>query len=137
MPVYLAYQIEPKEMTQDKLIHLIDNYYDFFGKKRDSSEYIAKRQEEIKRYRNASIEHIREKMSQIGESPFEIVAWFAEVYLVKNHPLLEITLRHNDNCGARAPGHFTGISISPHHSGSEGLVDMIEFKPEMDAYLRM
>lgn len=62
---------------------------------------------------------------------------FTPFFLVKNNPLLEIYFKYNDLLGVYCPVGFSGLVVHAGHSGSEGLVKLIEFKPEMDAYLEI
>jgi hypothetical protein len=136
MPIYLAYQTEPEQWTKDKLARIIDDYFDL--------QYISFNcAEEVLEYADRMTETMKNAPSGrklLGEYISEDclllrVQNFLDVCTVKNHPLLEITFRYKDK-GSKCPDNFTGLNITPEHSGSAGIVDLIEFKPTMDDYMR-
>ena len=58
------------------------------------------------------------------------------IFVVRNHPLLDVIFKYKRDKSLYTPvDNFSGLIIHAAHSGSEGFVELLEFKPEMDAYL--
>lgn len=141
MPLYLAYQFEPKQLTKDKLALILDDYFDFELKEirkcpKNSTEWFDSVESELKRFRSLSSDEGEHLFKEIGSTWLQKASYFAYWYNVKNHPLLNIYFRFKEKEFYYCPQEFTGLNIWAEHSGSEGIVDLLEIKPEMDAYLR-
>lgn len=118
MPHYLAYSIY--SLSFDQLEGIISQTFDFSqGKKiRDYQSW--------KKQWTSTVE--RHKKSYLLNDALGFAAYGSAFYFVKDIPTLEVTFRYKDSC-PHCPPNFTGLSIWPGHSGSEGIVDMIEYAP--------
>lgn len=134
MSIYLAYQFQPRELTRNRLVRLMDDYFDFNMIKgpKNAEEWLESVAKQIKRCEL----HPRGEivLRHVGKTLLEKASYFATHYNVKNHPLLEIYIRYQDSC-YHCPENFTGLNIWAGHSGSEGVVDLIKFEPEISSYL--
>ena len=117
----LAYQFEPKELTKERLDRITADY---FNDKFDAME-------------NSIKERFKEINKQYPGELMEQAAIYPGYYPVKDHPLLMIRFfcQTDKNKDEILPKSFKGLHVKILHSGSEGMVELIEFKPEMDAYL--
>jgi len=112
------------------LIYLISN-----PKFNSSLEWFEWAKSDVKRLRESP--RGEEAMMGVEESPIKMAGRLIRKR-VKNHPTLEIYFRNRQvEALPYCPPNFTGLNIWAAHSGSEGLIDLIQFKPEMNAYLDM
>ncbi len=139
MPQYLAYQFGPEQLTKERLARIIDDYFDLELRKNKN----LKNSKDWFKIAERCKKHYKEVGIPLPKTLLEIAAYHVCPYnYVKNHPLLEIRFWYckdksikDKNIGPYVPKNFNGLNIHTKHSGSEGLVDLIKFKPEMDAYL--
>ena len=55
---------------------------------------------------------------------------------VRNHPLLNLFFEHKNKKKAYlSRDNFSGLIVRANYSGSENLIELLNFKPERDAYL--
>ena len=132
MPVYLAYQFCPEQLTVGILKRLMDEYYDFEpgNGPKNAEEWFRFSEQLVQRYASG----LKEEYALGDEIHLLVRAGLATNYRVKNHPLLQIYIRYHDSCPL-CPDDFTGLNVWAAHSGSEGMVELINLKPEMDNYL--
>jgi len=130
MPIYLAYEFQPRELTTRRLTIILNDLVDSFrlgGESYSSPEEFI---EAMNRYYDRAI-----KFGIKPRNLLEKAAGF--VYSVKEHPLLQLLFwsQREGLYSKYVPKKFKGISLNASHTGSEGIVDLIEFKPRMDGYL--
>ena len=138
MPSYLAYQFDLDSIPDSKLIQIMDDYFDFElyreGKFKTAREWIEAEKEYLvsswkkflydRNFRDIRLTDIFANSGEMG------------IFSIKNHPLLDMVFKYKKDKGPYTPtNNFSGLTIATFHSGSEGLVKLLEFKPEMSAYL--
>lgn len=136
MLVYLAYQFDLKEIPEPKLIRIMNDYFDFsINGAKDASHWI----ERYMAYLSPISERLRQLDRHVDSDAISIILTYGQGFHMKNHPLLDICFLDHERKKYRRPSccpeSFKGLNINAHHSGSEGFVDIINLKPEMDAYL--
>ncbi|MBU2503558.1 MAG: hypothetical protein KJ879_00690 [Nanoarchaeota archaeon] len=134
MTIYLAYQFGPEQLTEGRFIRIVDDYFELVPKELEGVVIGPATGKGFLEYIKS---HADESRDLAGKSLLEKAAYFTFISSwIKRHPLLEISFCDKGRKGSTIPDtKFTGLNIHAHHSGSEGVVDLVEFKPEIGAYL--
>ncbi|GEM_PF-3750192 len=139
MPKYLAYQFDSSQLTKERLLKILDDYFDLQLRNiGNAEEWFEWTEKEIERRKNFRNPEVRLRMERAEQDVLYRADYFGYLSLVRNNPLLEIKFVHRSTEGsAYWEKGFSGLVVYAEHSGSEGLVKLIEFKPEIDAYLEI
>ena len=127
MPVYLAYQFEPKQLTKRRVKRIVEDWGDFrehrgFNKVEDWFEYLdwcLEHPVHKKEFRNQTF---LRKLSLMNYSR------------VKGYPLLLFGFNHLSPI-EKAPKNFSGLHIKDCHT-LQAIPEMRELHPLMGTYLK-
>jgi len=127
MPNILIYHFGPEQLTRDRLVRIIDDYFELKEGVENAEEWIQKAE--------SRFEEEREEYARVfqvtGKTLFERVVNYSKPHEVKEHPSLRIYFEYDRNKD------FNGLIVKGHGGSSEILLELMEFKPKMDAYLRI
>ena len=139
MPKYLAYQFDSIQLTKERLLKILDDYFDLQLRNIDNAEeWFEWTEKEIERRKNFRNPEVRLRMERAEQDMLYREDYFNYHSLLRNNPLLEIKFVHvSSEASTYCPVGFSGLNIWAGHSGSEGSVKLIGFKSEMGAYLEV
>jgi len=134
MGLYLAYSIREEDFDFGMLERIMTDWFNFsiISAWRDYEGWLAYAKRMSEKFRTSGLSHRQND----DKNPLKLGVAYSEAFFVKPYPLLEIGFCYNDTT-PHCPKDFSGLNIWAGHSGSEGIVDLIKIKPEMDRYLAL
>lgn len=132
MPHYLAFQFPPRHLTRRRLRRIIEEYYSRCRHHEDWEENPVTVDDWFADFDC----NMREYGMDMGlkATLLEKVGYVMGDDSVHKHPLLSLQIIYGSRVN-KSPDDFSGLSVWADHSGLEGLVDLIEFKPEIGGFL--
>ena len=133
MSIYIAYQFEPRQLSKKRLEILVKQFVDLEllcnNQYSNPTEVLQMIEETHAKFSERGIQRPNNLLSKAGTALTE--------FSVLDYPLLLMQFWYQrDNLSSKyVPKNFNGINIHASHSGTEGIVDLIEFKPKADVFL--
>ena len=135
MGLYLAYGMNEEDLSWKQLEDIMTDCFDMATKgQEDFQRWLESSKRRRRKFLDSKVVDIVKRNSGNDKSALRFAAYFGPCSLVKDHPLLEIAFGY-ESSSPHSPSNFSGLNIWASHCGSERVVDMLKFKPEIERYL--